>query len=133
MSIWENIKTAIFGAGHSSVPAASVPAGSPPAAVSVPPASASSTPLAPGPVDIEDVMKGYEAKAQQKLNWRTSIVDLLKLLNIDSSLANRTALAKELGYTGSTSDSASMNLWLHKQVLRKLQESGGKVPASLLA
>ena len=85
-----------------------------------------------GPVDIEAVMKGYEAKSQQQLNWRTSIVDLLKLLGIDSSLANRTALAKELGYTGSTSDSASMNLWLHKQVLRKLQESGGKVPASLI-
>ena len=76
-------------------------------------------------------MKGYEAKTQQQLNWRTSIVDLLKLLGIDSSLANRTELAKELGYNGSTSDSASMNLWLHKQVLRKLQESGGKVPPSL--
>jgi hypothetical protein len=128
MSIWENIKTAIFGTGHSGVPAGAAT----PAAVPVPPGSATTATSAPAPVDLENVMKGYEAKAPQKLNWRTSIVDLLKLLNIDSSFANRTQLAKELGYTGSTSDSASMNLWLHKQVLRKLQESGGKVPPSLL-
>ena len=128
MSIWENIKTAIFGHGHSNAPAAATN----PAAGSSPAPSVTPGPAAAAaPVDIENVMKGYEAKTQQKLNWRTSIVDLLKLLGIDSSLANRTALAKELGYTGSTSDSASMNLWLHKQVLRKLQESGGKVPASL--
>lgn len=77
-------------------------------------------------------MKGYESKTDQKLNWRTSIVDLLKLLDIDSSLENRKALANELGYTGNTSDSAAMNIWLHKQVMRKLKESGGNVPASLL-
>lgn len=130
MSIWENIKTAIFGHGHSSAPAAAPAAPVNPAS-GAGPATAAPGPAAAGPVDIENVMKGYEAKTQQKLNWRTSIVDLLKLLGIDSSLANRTELAKELGYTGSTSDSASMNIWLHKQVLRKLQESGGKVPASL--
>lgn len=133
MSIWENIRTAIF--GHSSPPTATVGSGmkaASPAAGSAPPASAATPVTAtPAPVDIETVMKGYEAKTQQQLNWRTSIVDLLKLLGIDSSLANRTELAKELGYNGSTSDSASMNLWLHKQVLRKLQESGGKVPPSL--
>jgi len=137
MSIWENIKTAIFGSGHSNAPPAnmgSATKAATPTTATVPPAAAGTPPsAAPGPVDIEMVMKGYEAKTQQQLNWRTSIVDLLKLLGIDSSLANRTALAKELGYTGSISDSASMNLWLHKQVLRKLQESGGKVPASLIS
>ena len=136
MGIWDKIKTAILGSGHSSAPPANAGAGTNPAnpsAASVSPGSAPTSPMPGlGPVDIEAVMKGYEAKSQQQLNWRTSIVDLLKLLGIDSSLANRTALAKELGYTGSTGDSASMNLWLHKQVLRKLQESGGKVPASLI-
>ena len=137
MSIWENIKTAIFGTAHSSAPTATnVGSGTRaanPTAASVPPAPAA-TPATPptGPVDIEAVMKGYEATAQQQLNWRTSIVDLLKLLRIDSSLASRTQLAKELGYTGSTSDSASMNIWLHKQVLKKIQESGGNIPASLI-
>ena len=135
MSIWENIKTAIFGKAHSSAPTANVGSGTKAANPSVGsvPASSAATPVKspPGPIDMETVMKGYEAKTPQQLNCRTSIVDLLKLLGIDSSLANRTQLAKELGYTGSTTDSATMNLWLHKQVLRKIQESGGKVPASL--
>lgn len=77
-------------------------------------------------------MNGYEAKSEQKLNWRTSIVDLLKLLDIESSLDNRKELAAELGYTGSTTDTAAMSIWLYKQVMRKLKESGGVVPASLL-
>src|SRR4051794_12705457 len=126
MSIWASIKTAVFGAGHSSATPAGAakpaPASAPPPA-STPPASATTATAAAGPVDIEQVMKGYEAKTKQHLDWRTSIVDLLKLLNIDSSLANRTELAKELGYTGSASDTSSMNMWLHKEVLRKLQES----------
>ena len=134
MSIWENIKSAIFG-GHSSAPTTNISPGAqaanPAPASAAPAPSTSAATAAAGSVDIETVMKGYEAKATQQLNWRTSIVDLLKLLGIDSSLANRTALAKELGYTGNTSDSASMNLWLHKQVLRKLQESGGTLPSSL--
>ena len=73
-----------------------------------------------------------EAKSGMKLNWRQSIVDLMKLLGIDSNFAARKELAKELGYTGSTDDSAAMNIWLHKQVMRKLAENGGKVPADLL-
>lgn len=76
-------------------------------------------------------MKDYEARSGQKLNWRTSIVDLLKLLGIDSSLQNRKALSEELGFDGDNSDSAAMNVWLHKRVMQKLAESGGKVPASL--
>jgi hypothetical protein len=84
------------------------------------------------PVDVEAVLEGLAAKNPQKLNWRTSIVDLMKLVGMDSSLSERKALAQELGYTGSLQDSATMNIWLHKQVLRKLAENGGKVPANLL-
>jgi len=70
-------------------------------------------------------------KNPQKLNWQTSIVDLMKLLDLDSSLSSRQSLAKELGYSGDMHDSASMNIWLQKQVMQKLAENGGKVPASL--
>ncbi|MDQ9169120.1 DUF3597 domain-containing protein [Oxalobacteraceae bacterium R-40] len=82
-------------------------------------------------VDVERILNDMTAKNPQKLNWRTSIVDLMKLLDLDSSLAARKELAKELNYTGDTSDSASMNIWLHKQVMNKLAENGGKVPADL--
>ena len=81
--------------------------------------------------DIEAHLDGLAARADQKLNWRTSIVDLMKLLDIDSSLQNRKELAKELGYTGDMSDSAAMNIWLHKQVMRRVAANGGKVPANL--
>jgi hypothetical protein len=83
-------------------------------------------------VDVEAVLEDLASKNPQKLNWRTSIVDLMKLVGMDSSLAERKELAKELGYTGNMQDSATMNIWLHKQVLRKLAENGGKVPADLL-
>ena len=83
-------------------------------------------------VDVEAVLSGLAAQSSQKLNWRTSIVDLMKLLGMESSLAERKELAQELGYTGSTSDTATMNIWLHKQVMKKLAENGGKVPADLL-
>jgi hypothetical protein len=84
-------------------------------------------------VDVELVLESMASKNPQKLNWRTSIVDLMKLLGIDSSLENRKSLARELGYTGSTDDSATMNVWLHKRVMEELQRNGGKVPASLVA
>ena len=71
------------------------------------------------------------AQQQQKLNWRTSIVDLMKLVGLDSSLQNRKELAQELGYKGDTSDSAAMNIWLHKRVMQELAAHGGKVPAEL--
>nr|WP_315049679.1 DUF3597 domain-containing protein [uncultured Brevundimonas sp.] len=83
------------------------------------------------PVDIEAVLDGLNAERDQKLNWRTSIVDLMKLVGLESSLSERKELADELGYTGDKSDSAAMNIWLHKQVLKKLQDNGGKVPADL--
>ena len=82
-------------------------------------------------VDVEAVLSGMESKAGQKLDWRHSIVDLMKLLNLDSSLSARKELAQELQYTGDMNDSASMNIWLHKQVMQKLAENGGRVPDSL--
>jgi hypothetical protein len=78
-------------------------------------------------------MESKAAAAGQKLNWRTSIVDLMKLLNLDSSLGARKELATELGYTGDMNDSATMNIWLHKQVMKKVAENGGTVPADLLS
>jgi hypothetical protein len=85
------------------------------------------------PVDVEEVLTKLAAQSGQQLNWRQSIVDLMKLLQLDSSLQARKQLAHELGYTGNMDDSASMNIWLHQQVMRKLAENGGKVPADLKA
>ena len=82
-------------------------------------------------VDVEAVLTGMAEKNPQKLDWRHSIVDLMKLLGLDSGLASRKQLADELHYTGDKDDSASMNIWLHKQVMQKLAENGGKVPADL--
>jgi hypothetical protein len=82
-------------------------------------------------VDVEAVLIDLASKNSQQLNWRTSIVDLMKLLNLDSSLSARQELARELHYSGDTNDSASMNIWLHKQVMQKLAENGGKVPDDL--
>ena len=100
----------------------------PPAAA---PAASTAT-AAPPVVNVETVLETMAAGTKQTLDWRHSIVDLMKLVGIDSSLANRKALAQELGYTGDMNDSATMNVWLHKQVLRKLSENGGEVPANLL-
>jgi hypothetical protein len=82
-------------------------------------------------VDVKAVLDDMASKNSQKLNWKTSIVDLMKLLDLDSSLDERKALAKELAYTGDMNDSAAMNIWLHKQVMNKLAANGGKVPADL--
>jgi hypothetical protein len=82
-------------------------------------------------VDVEAILNGMQQQAGQQLNWRTSIVDLLKLLGLDSSLQARKELAAELHYSGDTNDSASMNIWLHRQVMNKLAANGGKVPADL--
>ena len=91
----------------------------------------STTAAAPPKVDVELVLETMAAGTSQKLDWRNSIVDLMKLVGIDSSLANRKALAQELGYTGDMNDSAPMNIWLHKEVMRRLAENGGHVPANL--
>ncbi len=85
-----------------------------------------------GPVDIAAVLDRMAANNKEKLDWKHSIVDLMKLVGMDSSLAERKELARELGYTGDTNDSATMNVWLHKQVMAKLSENGGGVAANLL-
>lgn len=94
-------------------------------------APATRTAPAGGPVDVAAVLDAAVKEKKRKLNWRTSIVDLMKALDLDSSLANRRELAGELGYTGAKKTS-EMNMWLHKQVLAKLKANGGKVPADLL-
>ncbi len=125
MSIFNKLISKIFGrAEEVPTPGAPVPTPAPAAAA---PAAVATV------VDVEAVLQDLAAKNPQKLNWRTSIVDLMKLVGMESSLAERKELAKELGYTGSMQDTATMNIWLHKQVMRKLAENGGKVPADLLA
>lgn len=123
MSIFGKLMSKIFGRSE----AAAVPT---PAAPSV--TASAAPPVSTMVVDVEAVLEDLAAKSPQKLNWRTSIVDLMKLVGMDSSLAERRELAQELGYTGNLQDTASMNIWLHKQVLRKLAENGGKIPANLL-
>lgn len=83
-------------------------------------------------VDVDALMTKLAAENKEKLNWKTSIVDLMKLLKLDSSITARKQLAKDLNYTGDTNDSATMNMWLHKQVLQKVAANGGKVPADLM-
>ena len=145
MSIFGNIMSSIFGHANAQTPQAAPPlagttstsagAGSPPAASAT--TSATGSPKsAAGPavephVDVEAVLTKLASKNKEKLDWRNSIVDLMKLLDLDSSLSARKELAKELNYTGDMNDSAGMNVWLHKQVMVKLAENGGKVPDSL--
>jgi len=133
MGIFDKLKDSIFG-GHSGAPA---PRAAPPVFGDVVGGSSSTAP-APAPaapmpeVDVEAMLEAKAVKLGHKVNWRTSIVDLMSLVGIDNSLAERRALARELGYTGDMNDTAPMNIWLHKQVMRKLAENGGKVPADLL-
>lgn len=137
MSIFGKIKDAIFGkkaqASPAAKPAAAAPSPQPKPAPTPAPAPA---PAAPQPaaqqVDVEAILEERAASSGQKLNWRTSIVDLMKLLGMESSLAERKELAQELGYTGALDGSAEMNIWLHKRVMRELAANGGKVPQSML-
>jgi len=149
MSVLGTIISAIFGhASASPAPAPSAPgssaapAGSKPTPSSAQPAPAkpaasssataqASAPSPAAPVDVADVLSKLAARNKEKLDWRRSIVDLMKLLNLDSSLSARKQLADELHYAGDKSDSAAMNVWLHKQVMQKLAENGGKVPDEL--
>jgi hypothetical protein len=85
------------------------------------------------PVDVAAVLNKLAAESKEKLDWKQSIVDLMKLVGMDSGLSARKELAADLRYTGDTNDSATMNVWLHKEVMRKLAANGGKVPAELLA
>ena len=138
MSIFGSIMSKIFNhpAAASEPPAAGPSAtdpGAPPASALAPTDATAPTAAAPPaqPVDVDAVLSDLASKNPQPLNYKTSIVDLMKLLDLDSSLQSRTELAKELKFTGDTNDSASMNVWLHKEVMQKLEENGGKVPADL--
>lgn len=124
MSIFGKIMSTIFGGAAQAAPAAG---GAPAAAAS---GAAGAAPA--GTVDVTAIMDKLAEANPEDLDWRKSIVDLMKLVGMDSSLAHRKELAKELGYTGSTSDSAAMNVWLHKQVIAKLAANGGSVPKELL-
>ena len=122
MSIFGKIMSAIFGSSATAAPAGGAVSGG---AVSAPGAAPAQT------VDVAPILDKAVAAKGEKLDWKHSIVDLMKALDIDSSLAARKELAKELGYTGDTNDSASMNIWLHKQMMAKLAANGGKLPADI--
>ena len=130
MSIFGKIMSAIFGASASAAPTSGGAAA--PASGAAASGSASAAPAAPPQsVDVAPILDKAVAAKKEKLAWRTSIVDLMKALDIDSSLSARKELAHELGYTGDTNDSASMNIWLHKQVMAKLAANGGKLPSDV--
>ena len=131
MSVLGNIMGAIF--GHGSAQASASPTVAPAAPKAQASASPTAAPAAPKPqmVDVAAIVDKAAASKGEKLAWRTSIVDLMKALGLDSSLAARKELAKELHYTGNINDSAAMNVWLHKQVMSKLAENGGKLPADI--
>ena len=138
MGLLSNLMSKIF--SHSSV--ATVTTGGASAAPAAAPSPASAQPAAAPPkaapagpakpVDVAAILDGLAAKNPEKLDWKKSIVDLMKLVGMDSSFKARKQLAQELNYTGDPNDSASMNVWLHKQVLIKISENGGKVPEELL-
>lgn len=128
MSIFGKIMSAIFGAKADAAPAAGGATASGAAAGGA--AGGSAAPAA-ATVDVAPILDKAVADKGEKLEWRTSIVDLMKALDIDSSFSARKELAKELGYTGDSNDSASMNIWLHKQVMTKLAANGGKLPPEI--
>lgn len=126
MGVFDSIKKAIFGEAKAE---GVTPTGTPTtSSVGGQPPSAGGT----ASVDIAPILDQAVKDSGEHLAWRTSIVDLLKALKIDSSLKARKELAHELGYSGDTNDSATMNIWLHKAVIKKISENGGKVPADLL-
>jgi Domain of unknown function (DUF3597) len=138
MSIFGNIMSAIFGTKASATPASggAAPAGGATAgggaAAGGKTATTTASSAAPAQtVDVAAIVDKAVAAKKEKLEWRTSIVDLMKALDIDSGLGARKELAKELGYTGDTKDSATMNIWLHKQVMAKLAANGGKLPPEI--
>jgi Domain of unknown function (DUF3597) len=129
MSIFGKIMSAIFGTSASATPASG---GATATASGGGASSSASTSAAPAAtVDVAPILDKAVAAKHEKLEWRTSIVDLMKALDIDSSLSARKDLAHELGYTGDTNDSATMNIWLHKQVMAKLAANGGKLPSDV--
>jgi Domain of unknown function (DUF3597) len=138
MSVFGNIVSAIFGSKHAAdVTAAAGPASAPASSAGTsasggaPAGSAAAKPISRA--DVEAILEKLAAEQREQYDWKRSIVDLMKLLKLDSGLGARKQLAQELGYTGALDGSANMNLWLHQQVMTKLAESGGKVSDSLKA
>jgi len=138
MSIFGKIMSGIFGHAAGATPPSGGTASAGAAAGGGTSTASSSASSSPAPsaapvqtVDVASILDKAVVAHKEKLEWRTSIVDLMKALDIDSSLAARKELAKELGYTGDTNDSASMNVWLHKQVMAKLAANGGKLPPEI--
>jgi Domain of unknown function (DUF3597) len=127
MSIFGSIMSAILSSAKTVASAVTT------ATTMAPAASATPTAASMSQIDVAAVLTDLASKNPEKLDWRRSIVDLMKLLKLDSSLTARKQLAQELQYTGDMNDSATMNIWLHKQVMQKLAENGGKVPADLKA
>ena len=143
MGIFDSIKKAIFGEAKAETAAPAPGSVAPPAGTSTAPASTpagvtagatsyTASAAATQSVDVAPILDKAVHDSGQQLNWKTSIVDLMKALKLDSSITARKELAKELGYTGDMEDSATMNVWLHKAVIKKLSENGGKVPADML-
>ena len=124
MSILGNILGRIFKKRDAP---ASAPAAAPPTATAAPAAAPTAAPATAQAVDVDGILDFMNEQRDQKLNWRTSIVDLMKLTGMESSLAERKELADELGYTGDKSDTASMNIWLHKQVIQRIRDNGGQI------
>ena len=128
MSILGKIMGSIFKRKpEAQTPASPAPTAPAPATPAAPVSNAAATAPQPQPVDVDGILDFMNEQRDQKLNWRTSIVDLMKLTGMDSSLAERKELAGELGYTGDTSDTATMNVWLHKQVIQKIKDNGGQI------
>ncbi|KQY85869.1 DUF3597 domain-containing protein [Brevundimonas sp. Root1423] len=122
MSILGNILGKIFKRRETATPTAA------PAPTAAPTTTTTTfAPAAAAPVDVDGILDFMNEQRDQKLNWRTSIVDLMKLTGMDSTLAERRELAGELGYTGDTSDTASMNIWLHRQVIQRIKDNGGQI------
>ena len=131
MGLFKNLMSKIF--SHAATPAASTTVAAQPFGGS-PAATGTATAAPPAaPVDVAAILDGLAAKNHEKLDWKNSIVDLMKLVGMDSSLTARKELAKDLHYTGDMNDSASMNVWLHREVMTQLAKNGGKVPKELLA
>jgi Domain of unknown function (DUF3597) len=148
MSVFGSIVSAIFGSKHAANVTPAAPPSSPSsptgtASKTTPPSAGAAAPTAvapaagaPNPIsraDVEAILHKVAADVREDLDWKRSIVDLMKLLKLDSGLGARKQLAQELGYSGALDGSADMNIWLHKQVMTKLAESGGKIPDSLKA
>jgi hypothetical protein len=138
MGLFNNLMSKIF--GHATSATATAPGAQTQSATAPEQQAQAQAPAAPAAavapppaVDVTAILNDLAKKNPEKLDWKRSIVDLMKLVGMDSSFAARKQLAEELHYTGDPNDSASMNIWLHKEVLRKLDENGGKVPQELLS